>query len=159
MNESSSLIKLIENGGVFSDIQGTTPLEILTNLVKVIKIPDGINRDELLKAVLERETLMPTAVGKGIALPHPRNPIITNPDDQFIIIGFLKYRIDWKALDGKPVHSIFLIVSSSAKLHLHTLSRINFFCQEESFRSLLESRASKEKIIQVIEETEIAWGH
>lgn len=152
-----TLIDLIERGGVFSDISGSTPLEILSNLIKTIELPAKINRDALLKAVLERENLMSTSVGKGIALPHPRNPIISDPSDQFVVIAFLKQRTDWKALDGVPVHTLILIVSASAKLHLRTLSMINFFCQEESFRELLQNRASKEEIITVIKSAESTW--
>jgi PTS system nitrogen regulatory IIA component len=66
--------------------------------------------------------------------------------------------VDWKALDGKPVHTALLIVSASAKLHLHTLSRINFFCQQEGFRELLERRADLEEITKTIREAEAAWS-
>jgi PTS system nitrogen regulatory IIA component len=155
--EDFGLIQLIEQGGVVSDIPGATPLEVLTNLIKTVMLPPEISREVLVQAVLEREALMSTAVGHGIALPHPRNPIIANPQDQFVVIGFLRRQVDWKALDGKPVHTALLIVSSSAKLHLHTLSRINFFCQQESFRELLQNRVSRQRIIEVIQEAERAW--
>jgi PTS system nitrogen regulatory IIA component len=43
-------------------------------------------------------------------------------------------------------------------MHLHTLSRINFFCQQESFRMQLRSRASPAEILKTIEETERTWN-
>jgi PTS system nitrogen regulatory IIA component len=155
--EKNSLIQLIERGGLFPDISGASPLEVLTHLIQLIPLPVMINRQDLLKAVLEREALMPTGIGHGIALPHPRNPLITDPQDQFLVIGFLQQPVDWKALDSKPVHTLLLMVSASAKLHLHSLSRINFFCQQESFRDLLQSRSSQQRIIDVIRETESTW--
>jgi PTS system nitrogen regulatory IIA component len=100
---------------------------------------------------------MSTAVGHGISLPHPRNPLITDTHEQFVAIAFPKRNVDWSALDGAPVHTVILIVSASAKLHLRTLSQINFFCQQESFRALLENRASREEIIKVIGDAEEAW--
>jgi PTS system nitrogen regulatory IIA component len=152
-----ALSGLIQKGGILYDIPGISPEEALTNMTRVLQVPPGFDRDGLLTAVLEREALMPTSIGHGIALPHPRNPIISGIEDQFVTIGFLKWSVDWKTLDGKPVHSLMLIVSASAKLHLDTLSRINFFCQQRSFRQLLKDRSSLKSIIETIQEAEQAW--
>jgi PTS system nitrogen regulatory IIA component len=155
--EETSIHELLRRGGVWYDIPGTTPKDALTHIIGTIPAPPSVDRKLLLEAVLEREALMSTAVGYGIALPHPRNPIVGRADEQFAAAAFLSRPVDWNALDGKPVHTVLLIVSSSAKLHLHTLSRINFFCQQEAFRGLLESRASLEEITRMIAEAEAAW--
>ncbi|MDR2109691.1 MAG: PTS sugar transporter subunit IIA [Spirochaetaceae bacterium] len=156
-SEQPGLDELVRRGGVFSGIPGNAPRDVLTNLVNMIPAPASVNRDRLLEAVLEREALMSTTVGHGLALPHPRNPLITSPAEQLVTIAFLKEPVDWNALDGKPVHTILLIVSASARLHLHTLSRINFFCQREDFRGLLENRASLEEITGMIAGAERTW--
>jgi PTS system nitrogen regulatory IIA component len=118
-----------------------------------------LNRKALLSAVLERDALMSTAVGNGIALPHPRNPMVAGGADQFVTVSFTEEPLFWEALDGKPVHTVILIVSASAKMHLHTLSRINFFCQQESFRVQLKNHASSAEILKIIEETERTWNN
>ena len=151
------LIELIKRGGGFRTIPGAGPQELLANLIGVIDLPPSVDRAALLSAVLEREALMTTAVGNGIALPHPRNPLLTESAEQFVTLAFTEQGLQWEALDGKPVHTVILIVSASAKLHLHTLSRLNFFCQQESFRVQLENRASPEEILKTIEETERTW--
>jgi PTS system nitrogen regulatory IIA component len=79
------------------------------------------------------------------------------PGSQITALGFLEHPVNWDALDGKPVDIIFFIVSASAKLHLRTLSQINFFCQDDAFFRLLTNRASREAIIQYIKETEQEW--
>jgi PTS system nitrogen regulatory IIA component len=155
---AGELVYLIERGGVFYDVPGTMPKEVLTNLIELISPPVFADKKMLLDAVLEREALMPTTIGNGIALPHPRNPLLTDPQAQFVSIAFLKQPVDWKAPDGEEVHTIMLIVSASAKLHLDTLSKINFFCQQEAFRSLMRGRASREDIIRVIGEAERTWN-
>jgi PTS system nitrogen regulatory IIA component len=152
------LIELVKRGGSFLTIPGASAQEYLTNLLKEIELPPGVNRKALLRAVLEREALMTTAVGNGIALPHPRNPIITESAEQFVSVSFPEQEIDWEALDGKRVHTVILIISASAKMHLHTLSRLNFFCQQESFRMQLRNRASPAEILKTIEETERTWS-
>jgi PTS system nitrogen regulatory IIA component len=151
------LSELVQKGGTLYAIAGTSPEEILTNMIGSLPVPAGVDRKVLLDAILERESLMPTSIGHGIALPHPRNPIITDPGEQFVTIGFPQWSVDWRTLDGKPVHTLILIVSASARLHLHTLSQLNFFCQQDSFRDLLKRRASREEIVKIIAETEQAW--
>jgi PTS system nitrogen regulatory IIA component len=156
-----TLVTLINRGGIYYRITGSGIRELLGNLIGGLKLPPkldaAIDREQLLKAALEREELMTTAIGHGIALPHPRNPLITESAHQFVAIAFLEQPVDWNALDGEKVHSAIFIVSASPKLHLHTLSRINYFCRQETFHALLAKRAPREEIIRVITESEQAW--
>ena len=156
INEAG-LVELIKRGGVFYNIPGAVPREVITELTGAVKLPQAVDKRHLLDAVLEREALMPTALGHGVALPHPRNPLITDVQEQLVALGFVKQPVDWQALDGEPVHTTLLIVSASAKLHLHTLSRINFFCQQKDFRSMLVNRAPREEIIEAIARVEADW--
>jgi PTS system nitrogen regulatory IIA component len=157
MKEGENLAVLVERGGIFYDVPGASPEELLAGLIA--RLPGEISppKDLLLKAVLEREALMSTGIGKGIALPHPRNPLITDEDKQFVAIGFPEFPVDWKALDGKAVYAALLIVSASARLHLHTLSKVSFLCRQEEFLALLQDRAPKETITRVIGEAEKTW--
>jgi PTS system nitrogen regulatory IIA component len=155
--EKEGLCHLIRRGGVLYHAGGTTPTECLTRMIQALDAPAPIDRGLLLKAVLEREALMSTAVGYGIALPHPRNPLITDPACQFVTTAFFDSPVGWQALDGEPVHTAMLIVSASAQLHLVTLSRINFLCRQESFRRLMKNRESPEIIAAAITEAEQAW--
>jgi PTS system nitrogen regulatory IIA component len=152
-----SLAVLVERGGIFYGIPGTRPENILAELIA--RLPGGIAPpgELLLKAVLEREALMSTGIGRGIALPHPRNPLVGAESEQFVAVAFPEIPVDWKALDGKAVHTALLIVSAGARLHLHTLSKINFLCRQEEFLELLQNRAPKETIIKAIEEAEKTW--
>jgi PTS system nitrogen regulatory IIA component len=125
-------------------------------MIEAVRFP-VIDRGQLLNAVLEREALMSTAIGCGIALPHPRNPQVTEPDDQFVTIAFLETPVNWNSPDGAPVHTAILIVSASPKLHLRSLSRLNFFCQQDSFHALLAHRASPEEIVAAIRAAEQTW--
>jgi PTS system nitrogen regulatory IIA component len=74
-----------------------------------------------------------------------------------VAIGFFEKPADWNALDGEKVHSAIFVVSASPRLHLHTLSRVNYLCQQETFRELLQERAPPEEITRFIAETEQAW--
>jgi PTS system nitrogen regulatory IIA component len=151
------MIDLIKRGGVWYELAGENPAAFLTGLVGSIALPATIDRALLLQTILERESLMSTAMGMGIAIPHPRNPLIQDVSEQFVSIAFPRHPIDWNALDGVPVNTVILIVSASAKLHLKTLSEVNFLCQQDSFRKLLDTRPSQEIIIEVIHAIETTW--
>jgi PTS system nitrogen regulatory IIA component len=152
------LANLIERGGVYHNVKGTNPGEILANMVDLLPVFPGLNTDVLLKATLERETLMSTGIGRGIAVPHPRNPVLGEENLPFVSLGFPASAIDWNTTDGSKVHAVFLIVSVSAKQHLGTLSKINFLCQQEKIQSLIKMQALKEEIITSIREAEQAWA-
>ena len=160
---TESLSTLLERGGFFCGLEGTTPRETLGALVNRLTLPSclDLDRKALLAAVLEREDLMPTAAGHGIALPHPRNPLLKAEDRPFVAAGLTKHPLDWQALDGEPVRTLFLIVSSTAKSHLHTLSRLSYLCSQEPFHQLLKTGAAAgagaDALKHYIAEAEKTW--
>ena len=151
------LVDLIDRGGIYRDIRGSTPREVLAALAAALPPNLSVQGQKLLEAVMEREALMSTGIGKGIALPHPRNPMAGEESGQFAAIAFLEKPVDWNSLDDEPVHTLILIVSASAKLHLQILSQINYFCGQDDFRLLLGKRAGKEELLGFIGETEKNW--
>ncbi|MDR2661420.1 MAG: PTS sugar transporter subunit IIA [Treponema sp.] len=158
-----NLSRFLKKGGIYYNVPGTQPREVLAWLVNAVpsdspEIPPAVFKEALLKAVLEREELMPTAMGNGIALPHPRNPLIQREDQQFAALAFPEQEINWQSLDGRPVNAVILVISASAKIHLALLQRITFFCQDEAFRTLLKHRAPAAEILDYVERTEAAWG-
>jgi PTS system nitrogen regulatory IIA component len=160
-NTKEGLAEIIERGGIYRDIRGASPRELLSCLIEAslrkASLPGiaSVSGGALLEAVLEREALMSTGIGKGIALPHPRNPIL--PSGQFAALAFLECPAEWNSLDGEKVNTLLLIVSSSARQHLHTLSEINFLCRQDDFCDLLKKRAGEDELFAFIRETEKRW--
>jgi len=152
-----NLAELIERGGIFASVKGNLPREALSSLVSMLPPLPSLPPDTLLEAVLEREALMPTGIGNGIAIPHPRNPLAATEGEQFTAIAFLEHPIDWNSLDGKKVDTLILIVSASAGQHLRTLSRINYFCRQEEFSLLLKNHAPLCELLHYIREAEKSW--
>lgn len=157
IENNGGLAGLVKRGGIYRNLQGTSPREVISALIKALPPVPQIPQEKLLKAVLEREELMPTGIGQGIALPHPRNPVIEDPAGQFVALAFLKNPVDWNSLDGKRVDTLLLIVSASAKQHLKTMSEITFLCRQNDFCQLLEKRASPEELLRFMAETEKNW--
>ena len=154
---NEGLSELIRKGGLYSGLRGTNPREILGAFIGALPSIPSVQADKLLTAVLEREALMSTGIGGGIALPHPRNPLAATEGERFVALAFLETAVNWNSLDGEKVDTLLLIVSSSAKQHLQTLSEITFFCRQNDFRRLLKDRAPLEELLSFIEEAEKNW--
>jgi len=157
MGGAVALSTLIERGGVYYNIGGSTAAEALREGIRGLSLPKGVDRDLLVTAVLEREALMPTAIGNGVAIPHPRNPILSDPAAQRVAVLFLKTPIPYEALDRKPVSVLFLILSSEAKSHLGVLASLSHLCQRRDFLELLADRPSTEELTRFIRAAEETW--
>lgn len=154
---TTDLAALIDKGGIHY-IEGHTKRDVLYEIVKRISLPESLSNDDLFFALMNREDLMSTATGNGIALPHPRTPLITRVEEASVSIAFLKNPVDFQALDGQPVHTLFLILTSAPKRHLEVLSKIAHLCQHDDFVHLLKTRESKEKILDSVREYEKQWS-
>jgi PTS system nitrogen regulatory IIA component len=153
-----SLADLIERGGVYYNIGGSNPVEALNEATKTMVMPKGLDRETLLTAILEREALMPTALGHGVAIPHPRNSMLTDQAAQRVAVFFLKSPIAYNALDRKPVSVLFLILSADARSHLSTLAAVSHLCQDPLFLEFLARRPSKAELVARIAEAEASWA-
>jgi PTS system nitrogen regulatory IIA component len=153
-NNKTSLSALLERGGVYHNVPGANPREILACLIETLPDFPAPDKAELLKATLEREALMSTGLGKGIALPHPRGPVPGAGEKPFMAVAFPALPVDWGAFDGEKVGAVILLVSASPRQHLDVLSKINFLCHQEKFYSLLEAKAGREEIIAALKEAE-----
>jgi PTS system nitrogen regulatory IIA component len=157
MEVEQRLASLIERGGVYLDVPGATPKDLLAAVINCLPPIPSLDINELYREILEREALVSTGIGRGIALPHPRKPMMKEDDEPFAAIIFPAQPLDWNAPDGEKVHTVFLIVSTSTKQHLDTLSKINFLCQQEEFYNLIKERASEEVIVAAIQRAEFKW--
>jgi PTS system nitrogen regulatory IIA component len=153
-----SLAALVDRGGVYYNIGGANPVEALNEATKAMSLPKGLERENLLTAILEREALMPTALGHGVAIPHPRNTLLKDAESQRVAVFFLKSPVAYNALDRKPVSVLFLILSFDAKSHLATLAAISHLCQSSNFLDFLATRPSKEELVQRLSEIEESWA-
>jgi len=152
-----SLPQLLEKGGIVTHVSGENVREVLRSAVQKIMTPQNISKEEILSALLSREELMPTAIGKGIAIPHPRNPIITDLKSASASICFLEKPIDFGSLDNQPVHTLFILLTASPKMHLEVLSKVSYLCQDDAFLDLLKAHANKEIILDYVSKRELDW--
>jgi mannitol/fructose-specific phosphotransferase system IIA component (Ntr-type) len=145
------LSSMIMRSDVYFNLKGSTPEEVIASAVKLIQLPRGLDRSVLKAALLERESLASTALGEGFALPHPRHLLLTKPEEACLALGYLEVPVDWKAPDGIPVTTIFLVLSAVPEQHLCTLSALARLVQDNSFRLLVAQRPQKKELLEFME--------
>ena len=135
---------------ILIDLLSDTKEDIIEELIcSIIKTGFTDSEEPLYKAILDREALGSTAIGKGVAIPHAET---TSVKEKIIVFGRSKKGIDFNAIDGKPVHLFFMIISPHREIspHLKILARIFRFLKDKTFRDALMNAKSPEDIIELI---------
>jgi nitrogen PTS system EIIA component len=149
-----SLAEAVNAGGIHYRVPGNDKKAVLTSIVNIMKLPDDIDKEFLLGALLARENLGTTAVGDGIAIPHVRNPIIFHVNKPLLALCFLEEPVDFGALDDKPVDTVFTIVTHTVRSHLHILSRLSYALHQQHIRSVLKGSSSRQDILKALSDLE-----
>ncbi len=151
MHEPISLSAMIRSGGVHYNVSGSRPEQVFSDLASRVSLPPAVSKGVFLTGLIERERLMTTAVGNGIALPHPRTPLISDRGDERVYVCFLDKPVNFESLDGKPVYALFVLLSADSQTHLRTLSQLSYLFQQEEFRSFLRKKPDTEELIDAIQ--------
>jgi nitrogen PTS system EIIA component len=138
----------IRAGGIHYRVAGADKNAVLSAVVGLMQLPEEVDRSFLLSVILARESLGSTGLGNGIAIPHVRNPIVLHIPRPMVTLCFLETPIEFDAIDGKPVHTLFTLVSPSVKAHLHLLSRLTFGLRLPGFMELVSRQAGREELLE-----------
>jgi PTS system nitrogen regulatory IIA component len=143
--------QLLRAGGIFYDVDAKDKRDVLRQFVARLPLPPEQDRATLLSVLEAREAMGSTGVGDGIAIPHVRNPIVLHVDEAFVTLCLLKHPVDFDAIDGKPVHTLFMVVSPTVPVHLRILAQLGFLLRDAVLREMFRKRASANDLIARIE--------
>ncbi|SEA80488.1 PTS IIA-like nitrogen-regulatory protein PtsN [Desulfuromusa kysingii] len=149
-----SISSALESGGVFYRIEGRTREEVLTDAVNHLRLTEDVDRGALLEFLRAREELASTAIGHGVAIPHPRNPNLLNAQRAKITLCFLDQPVDFFSFDGQLVKVLLLVIAPDLRSHLHLISRLGFVLQDPEFRKTLDNEENREKIFAALAKAE-----
>lgn len=124
--------------------------DILRELVSLVADGRGeADSQAILAAVREREQVLSTGIGGGVAIPHGKSPHV---DQLLLAAGVTREPIDFDALDGQPVQLFFLLVGpeSAAGAHVKALSRISRLLRRDQLRQELIAASSAEEFLRMI---------
>jgi len=135
---------------ILPNLVGTTKQHIMEEVVEhLATVQTGIHAGELLKALLEREKLGSTGIGNGIAIPHGK---LGGLSDIILVFARSTAGVPFEAIDGKPVHLIFLLVApaNSTGGHLKALARLSRLLKDDAFRRTLLTAPTAPDILNAI---------
>lgn len=148
-----SLYRAIHKGGVYTQVPGETKEEIIRNASKLIANRFDWDADVLTDLLLDREKLMPTALNNGIGVPHARDFLLNKHFDA-ITVAFPKKPVDYGALDGKPVHTLFFLFACEDKRHLHLLAKLAHLSSQADSLNFLASCPTQEALLDYVKKWE-----
>ncbi len=126
----------------------------IEQMVSQINFEKNVDREIIIQLLKSRESMMSTAIGNGISLPHPRVPLMVGKDKPLINFFFANKPLDLKSIDGKPVHTLILLISQTIKQHLSLIAHLSFLLSKETFRFALENRLECKEILDIIKKIE-----
>ena len=133
------------------NLAGTTKDEVLKELIGLLGL-DEKNEQMLFKMLKRRENLGSTGIGRGIAIPHCRSLVVSKLRVAF---GRKKEGVDFKAMDGQPVHFFFLIVAPPLEVsnqYLPVLGKIAQFSKEPDLPDRLLALDNPAQFMKLLEE-------
>ena len=125
--------------------------EMVDALVRAGRIKEG---DILLEMLRQREKLGSTGIGRGVAIPHGRTLAINR---LCVVLGRSSEGVDFEAMDGKPVHLVFLTVAppqERSNLYLPVLGKIVEMVKSAKTRRRLLGAQNFEEISEILEEAD-----
>lgn len=148
-----SLYRAVHKGAVWTDIEGSTKEEVIREAMQRLCQEIQLDPDVMTELLLDREKMMPTALNKGIAVPHTRDTQLVDHHD-VVAVCFLKKPLEYGALDGEPVDTLFFLFAADNKRHLHLLAKIAHLANSDEARALFKTRPNKLELMHYIKEWE-----
>lgn len=153
-----SLAAALERGGVVLRVAGEDRYEVFLAAIRDLPVPESFDRDNLLELLVAREKSGGTAIGHGIAIPHPRYPVVLPGGESVVRACYLEQPLDYHARDGKPVDKLFLMICPTVHEHLQLLARLTCVLQSEDFRKLLQSHPDKTRLVSAVRAEESSFS-
>ena len=104
----------------------------------------------LLQAVIERESAMSTAFEKGVAIPHPRQPLPGSLEEAVVAFGRTTSPIPFGAADNSGTDLFFLVACRDTRTHLRLLARLGRLIQKPGFLDELRNAATSEQAFEIL---------
>ena len=145
------ILDVLQKEAILDDLKSQTKKGILEELVVPLAQTTGKDHKDLVWVLMDRERLGSTGIGGGIGIPHGKIK-----DLEALVLGFGLSRkgVDFEAIDGKPTHIFFILITpeNSTGLHLKLLARISRILKNDQFKERLQNAADRDEIFEIIKE-------
>jgi PTS system nitrogen regulatory IIA component len=144
------ILDTLREGAIIAELNATDKKGLLEELTAPLVEASGVNHEEMVRVLLERERLGSTGIGGGIAIPHGKLKLLKS---LLMAFGRSSRGIDFEAIDGKPTHVFFLLLApeDSTGAHLKMLARLSQLLKNSVFKERLMNAADWRELYAVIE--------
>ena len=146
------IMDFLNKKAIAASLKSTDKEGVIRELVDLLAKADEIrNREDLIKALMTRESLGSTGIGQGIGIPHAKS---SYAKDLVAAFGLSQSGVNFDSLDGEPAYIFFLLIApeESAGPHLKALARISRMLKDKYFREMLRKAKDEKEILRIIQE-------
>lgn len=135
------------------DLEVGSKQDVLSAMVSLLAAsPKVTSAETFLRDVLDREGLVTTGVGYGVAFPHAKSDAVK---DVTFAFARTKNDVDFGALDGAPVRLVFLIGAPKeqepSRVYLNLMARLSFLMKDETNRTALLEASSVADVLRIFD--------
>ena len=146
----------ISKSAIRTDIEATDKEGVIREMATSLRDAGDIAEDQfesIVEAVMKREELGSTGIGRGVAVPHTKHPTV---DKLCGMVAVSEQGVEFDSLDGDKVHLLFLLVSPPDRPgdHLRALENISRQLRDDSFCRFLKQSKTPDDIWQLLEEAD-----
>lgn len=147
-----NIIDILSENTISFNVEAKNKEQLLDEMMELVsKSSKVLDKDKAKKEILQRESIMSTGVGKGIALPHAKTNTVT---DSIGALAVLKNKVDYNSLDSKPVDIVFLLLGKEKNVgtHLLLLSKISRLMNNEEVKQKIKNAGTPDKVLEIFNE-------
>jgi len=145
-----TLTDFLRENQIFLDLHPKDMPECLQMIVEAAAAAGAI-RDpkDALARLMERERTMSTGMGSGVAVPHAKT---TTCNNMIVALGVVPDGVDFKAIDGKPVHVVFMLLGppDSTRLHVDLLARVAWVVKVPGVLDALRNARAPHQVLDAL---------
>ncbi|MBW1745321.1 MAG: PTS sugar transporter subunit IIA [Deltaproteobacteria bacterium] len=158
------ILDVLPKEAILSDLKSLDKKGVIEELVIPVAGIAGVNKEEIVRVLMERERLGSTGIGEGIGIPHGK---MKDLKSLVVSFGLSRQGVDFESIDGRPAHIFFLLVTpensthiffllvtpeNSTGLHLKLLARISRILKNDPFKERLLSAVDSDEIFSIIKD-------
>ena len=141
---------------IVPDLKAATKEGVIREMVESLHSADffkGGEMEDIVKAILKRELLGSTGIGRGVAIPHSKHATV----DRLVgTVGISRGGVAFDSLDGEPVHVFVLLISPQDRPgdHLRALENVSRSLRDDGFVRSLRQATTREAVWNLLDESE-----
>ncbi len=144
------LNELLREDLVFLDMHPKDMPECLELMAQATEAAGAIpDAREAAERLLDRERTMSTGMGSGVAVPHAKT---TSCRTTVVALGVVPDGVDFKSIDGRPVHVVFMLLGppDSTRQHVDLLARIAYLVKAPGVLEALRGATDKNAVLEIL---------